>query len=152
MVESIRRRHNGERRNPWNEPECGHHYARALASWGPMLALSGFLYDRPGKCLQAKPRVNTANFNSFWSMGTGWGVFSQVVRDGQLRFTLSVKSGSLVARTVRLSRLGAGGSHSTAAAGKTELAHQIKRSATDVVVTFAEDVNLAEGDRLVIEI
>ncbi len=44
VVEAVRRRHDGLKRNPWNEPECGHHYARALASWGPLIALSGFLY------------------------------------------------------------------------------------------------------------
>ena len=34
VVESTRRRFDGERRNPWNEPECGHHYARAHGELG----------------------------------------------------------------------------------------------------------------------
>ncbi len=46
IVEAARQRHDGIRRNPWNEPECGHHYARALASWSSVLALSGFEYAR----------------------------------------------------------------------------------------------------------
>ncbi|NLF01419.1 MAG: hypothetical protein GX601_10635, partial [Anaerolineales bacterium] len=33
VVEAIRARFDGARRNPWNEQECGHHYARAMASW-----------------------------------------------------------------------------------------------------------------------
>jgi non-lysosomal glucosylceramidase len=32
-VENIRARFDGEKRNPWDEPECGHHYARAMSSW-----------------------------------------------------------------------------------------------------------------------
>jgi non-lysosomal glucosylceramidase len=32
VVEAVRQRHDGERRNPWDEPECGHHYARAMSS------------------------------------------------------------------------------------------------------------------------
>ena len=44
-VEDVRRRHDGERRNPWDEPECGHHYARAMSAWAPLLALSGYLYS-----------------------------------------------------------------------------------------------------------
>jgi non-lysosomal glucosylceramidase len=32
VVEAVRQRHYCERRNPWDEPECGHHYARAISS------------------------------------------------------------------------------------------------------------------------
>ena len=33
IVRDIRARFDGEKRNPFDEPECGRHYARALASW-----------------------------------------------------------------------------------------------------------------------
>lgn len=33
-VTDVRNRYDGSRRNPFNEVECGHHYARAMASWG----------------------------------------------------------------------------------------------------------------------
>jgi uncharacterized protein (DUF608 family) len=39
IVRAVRNRYDGERRNPWNEVECGNHYARALASWSLLLAL-----------------------------------------------------------------------------------------------------------------
>ena len=32
-VRNMRARYDGEKRNPWDEAECGHHYARAMASW-----------------------------------------------------------------------------------------------------------------------
>ncbi len=32
-IGNIRSRYDGEKRNPWDEAECGHHYARAMASW-----------------------------------------------------------------------------------------------------------------------
>ena len=150
VVESVRRRHDGEKRNPWDEPEYGHHYARAMAAWAPLLLLSGFRYDGPGRRVEAKPRVNSANFTSFWSTGTGWGTFSQTVRENQVRFTLAVKAGALVARTVALQRSGAGGTQSSATAGKTKLDHQVRRSETEAEVTFAGDVKLAEGDTLVL--
>ena len=31
-ITSVRARYDGERRNPWDEPECGSHYARAMSS------------------------------------------------------------------------------------------------------------------------
>jgi len=33
VVRDIRDRYDGNRRNPFDEAECGHHYARALAAW-----------------------------------------------------------------------------------------------------------------------
>ena len=150
VVASARLRHDGERRNPWNEPECGHHYARAMSAWGPLLALSGFLYDRPGKKLEVKPRIHPEAFSSFWSAGAGWGVFSQSVPEGQLHFTLSVKAGSLVCRDLALSKLGTGASQSSATVGKTKLQPQVRRGDAEILVTFSEDVNLAEGDQLVL--
>ena len=44
VFENARMRHDGEKRNPWDEPECGHHYARAMSAWSGFAALSGFLY------------------------------------------------------------------------------------------------------------
>ena len=38
IIRAIAIRHDGRRRNPYNEVECGSHYARALASYGLLLA------------------------------------------------------------------------------------------------------------------
>ena len=76
LIANIRRRYDGERRNPWNEAECGHHYARAMASWAGMVALSGFHYNGVQTSLRVQPRVNAQNFKCVWSTGTGWGSFA----------------------------------------------------------------------------
>ena len=39
IVRDIRARFDGEKRNPFDEPECGRHYARALASWSVFKAV-----------------------------------------------------------------------------------------------------------------
>ncbi len=39
LERTLRDRYDGIARNPWNEIECGNHYARSLASWGLLLAL-----------------------------------------------------------------------------------------------------------------
>jgi uncharacterized protein (DUF608 family) len=74
-IAAIRRRYDGERRNPWDEAECGHHYARAMAAWSGIVALSGFHYNA-GK-LSINPPTKLAEFRSFWATGTGWGTFTK---------------------------------------------------------------------------
>ena len=46
-IAESRARYDGVKRNPWDEPECGHHYARAMSAWSGVLALSGFRYHAP---------------------------------------------------------------------------------------------------------
>ena len=41
-IRSIRDRFDGAKRNPFSEPECGHHYARSMASWASVSSLRGF--------------------------------------------------------------------------------------------------------------
>lgn len=73
IVRGVRERYNGERRNPWDEFECGHHYARALASWSLLLALSGFYYDAFQKRLAFQPRWQAEPFRCFFAAGNAWG-------------------------------------------------------------------------------
>ena len=75
IVKAVRDRHDGLRRNPWDEFECGHHYARAMASWAILLALSGYHYDGVAKTMSFSPAIHQDNFSSFWSCGDGWGTF-----------------------------------------------------------------------------
>ncbi len=69
VVRNVRDRYDGRKRNPFDEAECGHHYARAMASWGAVLALSGFHYSGVEKAMAFAPREG----NWFWSNGSAWG-------------------------------------------------------------------------------
>ncbi len=60
IVKSVRDRYDGVKRNPWDEVECGHHYARAMSSWSLLLALSGFAYDGPAQAMGFAPRLAAA--------------------------------------------------------------------------------------------
>jgi non-lysosomal glucosylceramidase len=75
VIEATRCRHDGERRNPWNEPECGHHYARAMSSWAVIVALNGFHYSGTDRRLALTPRVKGGSLRSFWTAPSGWGTF-----------------------------------------------------------------------------
>ena len=83
---AVRERYDGRRRNPFDEAECGHHYARALASWGGLLAWSGFGYSAVTGALRLG-REGTF----FFSTGDAWG--THTLRDGRL--TLAVRGGRL---------------------------------------------------------
>ena len=93
ILKTIRSRHDGVRRNPWNEYECGSHYARALASYGVLIGLTGFQYDAVDETLAFKETP----FRSFWSIpgsatGGAWGTVERK-EDGSLH--LAVIEGNL---------------------------------------------------------
>lgn len=77
IVETVRSRQDGYRRNPWSEMECGFHYVRSLASWGLMVALSGARYDPFTDTESFEPRINHDNFQCFFSNGKRWGIVCQ---------------------------------------------------------------------------
>lgn len=97
IVKAVRERHDGYRRNPWNEVECGHHYARSLASWGVLIALSGFKYDMVKGTMSFDPVINRDNFKTFWSTGKAWGIYSQTIdpNTGRKDWNIEVLYGSL---------------------------------------------------------
>src|SRR5438094_9877699 len=80
-------------RNPWNEIECGGHYARALANWSILLGLSGFEYDGPAKSLRFAPRYTPENFKSFFTGPVGWGTLKQTRTGSRQRNEIAVLDG-----------------------------------------------------------
>ena len=72
IVRICRDRYNGKIRNPFNEYECGHWYARALSSYGLVQGLTGVRYDAVDKTLYFDSKIGN-DFKSFLSTETGWG-------------------------------------------------------------------------------
>lgn len=142
-VRNIRRRYDGEKRNPWDEAECGHHYARAMASWSAILALSGFSYDAADASVIAAPRVARDRFKVFWSTATGWGTFSIRDTGAGTDFALAVLSGTLQCRSCELE---ATGSAAQVESGGKGIAHRASRRGERMVVAFAEALRLEAGD------
>jgi len=74
IVRVSRNRYDGRVRNPFNEYECGHWYARALSSYGYLQALTGVRYDAVEKTLYVDSKVG--DFTSFLSTEKGFGTVS----------------------------------------------------------------------------
>ena len=73
IVKAARSRYDGSVRNPWNEYECGSYYARAMASFALLGALSGFRYSAVHKTLWFGPKLKRRPFGVFFSAATGYG-------------------------------------------------------------------------------
>ena len=80
IVRTARARYDGRVRNPFNEYECGHWYARAMSSYALLGALSGARYDAVEHTLYVAPRIK-GDFQSFLCTATGYGTVG--VKDGK---------------------------------------------------------------------
>jgi len=106
----TRKRYRGDRRNPWDEFECGHHYARSMSSYALLLALSGFRYSASEKQLYFAPRIFQDNFRAFFSVNSGWGLYGQKIYPDRTEFTIELRYGSLSVNRLVLPRFSLKGS------------------------------------------
>ncbi len=97
-IKAIRDRFDGEKRNPFDEPECGHHYARAMAAWSAPMAWSQFNYNGIEKSMSFTAVPGTY----FWSNGSAWGTVSVSQLSEGLRAKLEVLYGELSLKSFKL--------------------------------------------------
>lgn len=149
IVKGARDRHDGLRRNPWNEFECGHHYARAMSSWSLILALSGYQYSAPDKSLAFAPILNAEKFRCFFSTGSCWGSFAQKVQSGRMEAEVEIRYGKLVLQSLMLVAPSTKQflSVKVTISGKAVPASG-ERDGAAVKIVFDRAVRLAAGDRL----
>ena len=156
IIKGARDRYDGVRRppiprNPWNEIECGGHYARAMSSWSILLAISGYEYDGPARILRFAPRITPNNFKDFFCSPEAWGSLRQTpdgrgqdnmvsVVDGQLavaQLRLAVKEPP---RTVKVAR------------GEAVVEAKLQIEADHVLVTLATPLVLKAGEILAVSL
>ena len=142
-IGNIRSRYDGEKRNPWDEAECGHHYARAMAAWSGVVALSGFHYDGPKGAVIAVPRVPHKTFHCFWSTATGWGTFSY----RSTGFSIRVLAGNLPCRSCEVSGTGA----SSVKSDGRLVPHRATQANGRMLVELSPPLTLLEGSSLELE-
>lgn len=99
VIKNIRARYDGAKRSPFDEAECGHHYARAMASWAAVPALTGFHYS----AIEKNMTMDARQGNWFWSNGYSWGT-AEIIKTGETGYEvlLKVLSGKLELKTFEL--------------------------------------------------
>ena len=87
VATAVRARHDGAKRNPFSENECGRYYARSMASWGLLNAWGGFSYSAPDGRMTFTDRPG----RYFWANGSAFG--TATVANG--RVSVDVVEGTL---------------------------------------------------------
>jgi len=147
MVEGVRARYDGTRRNPWNEVECGHHYARAMASWSLITGLSGYEYSAVTGVIGFAPVIQANDFASFFSAGSGWGRFSQKQSAAALTATLALTAGTLAVQRVALQA-----AFKVASAKVNGQSTRIERLGTKTMLLLDNTVEIHAGEQMLIEL
>ena len=103
ICRGIEDRYHPAEHNPFNEVECGDHYARAMASWGVYTALAGFEYHGPKGHIGFAPRLRPQDFRAAFTAAEGWGLFTQTREKRTQREEIAVRWGQLHLRTLAFS-------------------------------------------------
>jgi non-lysosomal glucosylceramidase len=146
VTRAVHDRYHASRRNPWNEIECGDHYARSMASYGVYLAACGFEYDGPKQHIGFSPKLTPENFKCAFTSAEGWGSFSQKTESGTRKAEIAVRWGKLKLKTIALENETA----TTAEvffAGKTSAA-KLNRDGKRIFLTLEKRVIISAGQRI----
>ena len=76
IVAAIRKRYDGEYRNPFAEMECGSSYVRSLASYTLLASMSGFEYDMHEGLISFNPYLEYSKdgyYKCFFAVGEAYG-------------------------------------------------------------------------------
>jgi hypothetical protein len=153
VMKTLDERYDGNKRNPFNEVECGDHYARSMASYGALIAISGFEYDGPERHIGFAPRLTPENFKAPFTAAEGWGSYSQKIADGTMRADLAVKYGKVPLRTMSLV-VPEGKAPATVSAtlGGKALSASVRENDGALEVAFDPEVTVEAGQTLEVEL
>lgn len=146
LVSAVWDRYDGRRRNPYNEIECGDHYARAMAGWSTVEAMAGLRYDADRAALVLRqPALIGATLPVLLS--AGWGLASGV--DGGLR--LECRGGDIEVRSLRLDGAGPAAA-ATVTLDRMGIETRVNPLGHAVELVLADGVTLRPGQALTVQL
>ena len=153
ICRAVHDRYHPARHNPFNEVECGDHYARAMASWGVYTALCGFDYHGPRGHVGFAPRMSPEDFKAAFTAAEGWGLFAQKRHENTQHEQIELRWGQMNLKTLafvvppewRIAQVTVRSADRTLPARHSVQANQVR-------IELAEPLLLAEGETLDVEI
>jgi hypothetical protein len=152
FTRAVHDRYHPSRRNPWNEVECGDHYARSMASYGVFIAACGFEYHGPKQHIGFAPRLTPENFKAPFTCAEGWGTFAQQQEGGSLKAEVTLRWGKLKLRTLSLAMAQGAASSASVLLGTRPVPVKLSREGRRVSLTLGEAIEIAAGDSLTIRV
>jgi uncharacterized protein (DUF608 family) len=153
ICRAIHDRYHPRRYNPYNEIECGDHYARALASWGMLIGLAGFEYHGPLAHLGFAPRITPNDFQCAFTAAEGWGTLTQTRTDGGQTNRIEVKWGTLRLQSLAIETEHPGQLKQVQLrVGAEAIECKADREGRRCVIALREPVVLKAGEALEIEV
>jgi len=146
IIAAVRARYSGTRRNPYNEVENGDHYARSMAGWSVLEAISGFRYNAVADELKFAPVGSPDQFRVPFITGTGWGTFEQSGNEVGARTILSCAFGDIRVRKLTLTGIGDVGVAASFCGER--IMPQVQRTGPISTLTFEVPLILQAGSRL----
>jgi hypothetical protein len=148
VTRAVHDRYHPSRRNPWNEVECGDHYARSMASYGVYLAACGFEYHGPKGHLGFQPRLKPEQYKAAFTTAEGWGTCEQVIKDSKLAFDVRLKWGSLKLKTLALQAPKGATGQATASLDGIAVPVQAALEGTRLNLSFPTGLSMKAGQTL----
>jgi uncharacterized protein (DUF608 family) len=137
--------------NPFNEPEAGAHYARAMASYATFLASGGFSYDGPAGSIGFAPRWQARDFKTAFTAAEGWGSFSQQQTENTMTASLDLKFGQLqLKQIVLVPAPGASPTDVTATLDEKPVSTTLKNKGGNAEIVFGTPLTIHAGQSLVV--
>jgi len=152
ICRAIHERYHPSKHNPWNEIECGDHYARAMASHGVFLALCGFEYHGPKGHLGFAPKITPDDFRGSFTSAESWGTLAQKRTSGKQTNRIAVKWGKLAVQALSFTLPeGATLRQAAVAVAGRPIAAQSQQLGSRVVLTLNAPLTVGEGETLEVE-
>jgi uncharacterized protein (DUF608 family) len=148
VTRAVHDRYHASRRNPWNEVECGDHYARSMASYGVYLAACGFEYHGPKRHIGFAPKLSPENFKCAFTAAEGWGAYSQNTASGKPKAEIALRWGRLKLKTITLDFPEAATRAVKVALLGNILPAHLDRRGSRVVISLDREVEIAAGQSL----
>jgi uncharacterized protein (DUF608 family) len=152
ITRAIHDRYHASRRNPWNEIECSDHYSRAMASYGTFITACGFEYNGPKGHIGFAPKLTPENFKAAFTAARGWGSFSQRVENGRMKAEITLKSGTLRLRSIRLATAEKPALATAEVNGKPIIIDQLTFAEGRTTLTWSNDITLSASQNIQIDL